>query len=186
MSISSLVLELWPFSFMRYWPEIQKLEIPPSEFCPISEDWGKLGMLNLAWMSLIKFYWTQQNARVAAFTISALLRVNELLSTTKTSYYKNHGKKLNDPTIQTKFYWTILKSFYNNKKVPLIPPLLLNDKFVTDIKRKANAFKTFFAEQCTPLKKDSNYSTCPNTIKTALNWLQFWRNIKNNKIAWLK
>ena len=29
MSISSLVLELWQFSFVRDWPEIRKLEIPP-------------------------------------------------------------------------------------------------------------------------------------------------------------
>ena len=42
MSMSSLVLELWQFSFIRDWPEIRKLEIPPSEFFPISEDWGKL------------------------------------------------------------------------------------------------------------------------------------------------
>ena len=52
MSISLLVLELWQFSFIRSWPEIWKMEIPPSEFCPISEDWGKLGIPNLAWMFL--------------------------------------------------------------------------------------------------------------------------------------
>ena len=44
MSISSLVLELWQFSFIRDWPEIRKSEIPPSEFCPISGDWSKLGI----------------------------------------------------------------------------------------------------------------------------------------------
>ena len=32
MSISSLVLELWQFSFIRDWPEIRKSEIPPSDF----------------------------------------------------------------------------------------------------------------------------------------------------------
>ena len=41
MSISLLVLELWQFSFMRDWREIQKLEISPSTFCPISGDWGE-------------------------------------------------------------------------------------------------------------------------------------------------
>ena len=77
MSISSLVLELWQFSFIRDWPEIRKSEIPPSEFCPISGDWGKLGIPNLARMSLIKYYWMLQNARVTAFTISELLRKNQ-------------------------------------------------------------------------------------------------------------
>ena len=40
MSISSLVLELWQFSFVRDWPEIRRLEIPSPEFFPISGDWG--------------------------------------------------------------------------------------------------------------------------------------------------
>ena len=51
MLISSLVLELWQFSFIRDWPEIRKSEIPPSEFCPISGDWGELWIPNLARMS---------------------------------------------------------------------------------------------------------------------------------------
>ena len=38
MSVSLLALELWRFSFVRDWPEIQKSEIPPSEFCPISRQ----------------------------------------------------------------------------------------------------------------------------------------------------
>ena len=40
-------------------------------------------------------------------------------------------------------------------KIPLIPPLLVNDKFVTDIKMKACIFNKYFAEQCKPLKNDS-------------------------------
>ena len=38
---SRVVLELWRFSYIRDWPEIQKLEILLPEFCPISGDWGK-------------------------------------------------------------------------------------------------------------------------------------------------
>ena len=36
-------------------------EIPPSEFCPISEDWDKLGILNLAQISLMKCYCMLKN-----------------------------------------------------------------------------------------------------------------------------
>ena len=54
---SSLVLELWQFSFIRDWPEIRKSEIPPSELCPRSGDWGKLWIPHLARMSLIEYYW---------------------------------------------------------------------------------------------------------------------------------
>ena len=77
MSISSLVLKLWQFSFIRDWPEIRKSEIHPSEFCPISGDWDKLWIPNLARMSLIKCYWMLQNARVTAFTVSELLKENQ-------------------------------------------------------------------------------------------------------------
>ena len=41
------------------------------------------------------------------------------------------------------------------KKIPIIPPLLIDDKFVTDIQTKANIFNKFFADQCTPLKNGS-------------------------------
>ena len=57
--------------------------------------------------------------------------------------------------MQAKTYWSILKTFYNDKKIPIIPPLLIDDKFVTDIQTKANIFNKFFADQCTPLKNDS-------------------------------
>ena len=79
----------------------------------------------------------------------------DLTLSTKTLYYENLAKKLNNPLLQTKTYWSILKTFYNNKKIPQIPPLLEDDKFVTDMKTKADIFNKFFAEQCTPLKNDS-------------------------------
>ena len=77
MSVSSVVLELRYISFIRDWPEIRKPEILPSEFCPISRSWGKLGIPNSARMSLIKCYRTLQKSRVTAFTVSGLLRENQ-------------------------------------------------------------------------------------------------------------
>ena len=77
MSISSHVLEFWQFSFIKDWPEIWKSEIPPSEFCPISRDWGKLGTPKLARISLIKCYWMLQNPRVTTFTVSELPGENQ-------------------------------------------------------------------------------------------------------------
>ena len=78
MSISSLVLELWQFSFIRDWPEIWKSEMPTSEFFQISGDCGELWVPNLARMSLIECYWMLQNSRVTAFTVFELLRENQL------------------------------------------------------------------------------------------------------------
>ena len=77
MSISSLFLELWQFSFIMDWPKVRKSEIPLSEFCPISGDWSKLRIPNLPRLSLIKFYWMLKNANVTAFTVSELLSKNQ-------------------------------------------------------------------------------------------------------------
>ena len=84
-----------------------------------------------------------------------IIELNELISSTKTLCYENLAKKLNNPLLQAKTYWSILKTFYNDKKIPLIPPLLVDDKHVTDIKTKANIFNEYFAEQCTLLKNKS-------------------------------
>ena len=73
MSVSWLVMELWKFLFIKDLPEIWKLEISPSGFCPESVDCGKLGIPNMAQMSLIKSYWMLQNAIVTAFNVSELL-----------------------------------------------------------------------------------------------------------------
>ena len=62
LSILLLVLELWQLLFISNLPEIRKSEIPPPEFCPISVDWGELGIPNLARMFLMKGYSMLQNA----------------------------------------------------------------------------------------------------------------------------
>ena len=85
MSTSLLILELWQFFFMRDWTKIRKSEIPPSEFCQISGNRGKLGITYLARMFLMKCYWMLQNARVTAFTVSEI-RENQ------------HQSKITSPT----------------------------------------------------------------------------------------
>ena len=77
MSISMQRLELWQFTFIRHWPEIQKSEMPSSEFFHIHGEWGELGITNLARMSPITCYWMLQNARVISFAVSKLLRENQ-------------------------------------------------------------------------------------------------------------
>ena len=66
--------------------------------------------------------------------------------------------KLNDPKAAPKTYWSILNRFLYNKKIPSIPPLLVNDKFISDFHIKANLFNDFFASICTPI---NNGSTLP-------------------------
>ena len=99
-----------------------------------------------------------QNGRFESdfvFLQALIAEINELISSTRNVYYENLAKKLNNPLLQVKTYWSILKTFYNEKNIPLIPPLLVDDNFVTDNQTKANIFNTFFAEQCTPLNNSS-------------------------------
>ena len=62
------------FFYKRLKREIRKSEIPLSGFCPISGNWDKLGMPNLARMPLIKLQWMLWNSKVLSFTVSELLR----------------------------------------------------------------------------------------------------------------
>ena len=93
------------------------------------------------------------------FIESLVNEINELISNAKNLYYVNLAKKLNNPLLQAKTYWSILKTIYNDKKIHLIPLLLIDDKFVTDIQAKANIFNMLFVDQCTPLKNNSVLST---------------------------
>ena len=56
-------------------------------------------------------------------------------------------KKMIDPMTSLKAYWSLLQRLLNNKKIPCIPPLL-QDKYVTDVKKKSELFNLFFAKQC--------------------------------------
>ena len=48
-----------------------------------------------------------------------------------------------------------MKTFVNGSKIPLIPPLLVDNKLVTDFLDKANLLNNIFAKQCTPISNDS-------------------------------
>ena len=52
-------------------------------------------------------------------------------------------------------------SFVNEKKIPLIPPILVNDQLVTNFLEKANLFNEFFTRQCNTIEDDS---TLPNDL----------------------
>ena len=61
--------------------------------------------------------------------------------------------KLQDPKTAAKTYRAILSRPLYKKKIPAIPPLFVNGKFVSDFCEKANLFNNFFASICTPKKK---------------------------------
>ena len=94
--------------------------------------------------------------------ISSLLEVEDLcneisnlITKSKEKYYQRIDAKLNDPSLSNKTYWSMLKTFYNAKNVPIIPPLFINNKFLTNFQEKANVFNSIFAKQCSPIPSSS-------------------------------
>ena len=71
--------------------------------------------------------------------------MSQVASNRKKEYYNNVALKLNNHKTSAKTYWSILKTFYNGKKIPVIPPLLINNKLVSNIKTNANHFNIFLA-----------------------------------------
>ena len=49
--------------------------------------------------------------------------LKSLIEANKEKYYSRISKRMMNPLTSTKTYWSILKSFLNNKKIPCIPPL---------------------------------------------------------------
>ena len=53
----------------------------------------------------------------------AIAEVSQLISENKDEYYTKLAMKLNNPRSSSKTYWSILKTFYNDRKIPIIPQL---------------------------------------------------------------
>ena len=100
---------------------------------------------NLAYKSYCRF-----NRDVLLFEKFKFLQnqLNVSIENSKQIYYSKLASKLANPATSSKTYWPILKTFLINKKVPCIPPLFHENKFITNFKDKAELFNTFFANQC--------------------------------------
>ena len=94
------------------------------------------------------------------------------INESKMRHYERLNCKLSNPKTTPKVYWSILKSLYCDKKIPVIPPLFYNNSFVTDFREKADLFNKFFANQCSLIV---NASTLPDQIPLATN--NFLENI---------
>ena len=68
-------------------------------------------------------------------------KLNSLIEKSKFNYYTRLSKKLLDHMTSLKTYWSILKKFLNNKKIPCIP-LLLHDKFIPNLKKRLKYWAT--------------------------------------------
>ena len=92
-------------------------------------------------------------------------QLNISIEESKEKYYTKLSSRLADPLTSLKTYWSILKTFLNNKKISCIPPLFHENKFITDFK-KAELFNHFFVNQCSLL---SNNSVLPPDLPQLTN-----------------
>ena len=93
--------------------------------------------------------------------------LSEMILERREDYYRVLSDKLNDLRSSAKSYWSILKTLYNGKKIPLTPPTLINNKLISNSKEKVNYFNTFFASQCTSVSKNSALPLVPTPVTNA-------------------
>ena len=62
-----------------------------------------------------------------------------------------------------------MKIFCSDKKIPLIPPLIINNQLITDFREKTTFFNLYFAKQCTHIENDSSIPTEKDCICDATN-----------------
>ena len=76
--------------------------------------------------------------------------ISDITSMRKEKYYDHFSMKLYNSSISSKTYWSILKSFNKDTKIPLIPPLFVNNKIVSDLTEKVNLFNVFLLPSVHP------------------------------------
>ena len=86
----------------------------------------------------------------------------------KVNYYARLSKKISDTS--PKFYWSILRTFLNNKKTRCIPPLSHDNKFIKNFKEKAELFSLINTNSDIPSflsinPLSANPTKWPNTLK---------------------
>ena len=92
----------------------------------------------------------------------------------KNSYLCQLSERLNDPETSAKAYWFFIKTLYNGQRIPLIPPILVDNKIISNFKEKTNHFNDFFASQCTPKSNDSTLANTTNSVSNiSLPSIQF-------------
>ena len=78
---------------------------------------------------------------------------NEEIIEAKKNYILNITTKVADSHTVPKTYCALLNRLLFNKKIPTIPPLLVDGKFVPDFYEKTNIFNNFFGINMDSFKK---------------------------------
>ena len=102
-------------------------------------------------------------------------QLRSLIANLKNKYYLKVAQEVLNPNTSAKTYRSILKTFLNNKKIPVIPQNFHDGQFIVDFKLKAEIFNSHFSKLCTPL---INNSKIPIRMSTKIKWIlifhYFW------------
>ena len=129
---------------------------------------------------LTKFFYNNGQKREDKEKLEAeAVYYKEQIMKAKNDYRQRMTNKLNAPKAAPKTHWSILNRFLYNKKIPAIPPLLRNGKFVSYFCAKSNLFNEFFASICTPINHGSTIP--PFAYKTNVRINSF--RINHNDIS---
>ena len=83
----------------------------------------------------------------------------EIILAAKDKYIIQMCDNLNDHITAPKTYLKIINRFLNNKRIPAIPPLLVNGEIISNFSEKASVFNKFFMFQCSSLQNSSSLPT---------------------------
>ena len=85
-----------------------------------------------------KIYRNNSSNIVLTIRLSSLqVRLNNSIECAKEKFHNKIANKLNETHENAKTYWSLIKMLLNNKKIPLIPPLYYDNRFITDLKGNA-------------------------------------------------
>ena len=99
-----------------------------------------------------------------------------LLAKEKENYLSKLGTDASDLRTARKKYWTCLKKLLNKNKASLIPPLLENGLFITDIIDKCKIFNSYFQSQCTILDTSSVLPSFLKKTDKSIDKITFTQN----------
>ena len=66
--------------------------------------------------------------------------LNQSIQIAKQNHVNKIAQRLGDPNASSKCYWSLLKTLLYGKKIPCIPPIFHDDKYIVDFQEKSEFF----------------------------------------------
>ena len=83
---------------------------------------------------LVKRYYRNPSEYNKETLINQSNKCTKFIIEAKQNNIAKMSSKLDSPDMASKTYWVIINRFLNKKKIPNIPPLLFNNKLVSDFR----------------------------------------------------